>query len=333
MTYPVTIERPRDLSAAARRLHALQSKGAPIGGGLELLELYQHADPAAPDVLIPIRQIADVSTIRVSPGEVHIGAAATLAEVADSMGVKRYAWPLSEAAQSVGSPQIRAQATIAGTLLQRPRCWYFRNGISCYKNGGQTCPAVDGDNRYHAIFGGGPTHSVFHSDVGLALHALQAKIDLVTPGGDKTIAIADLYIDPQVDVTREHVLNPGEIIREIRIPKLPDRFVGTFMKIRERGSFDFAIVSVALIYNNYHGQFKNMLIFLGGVAPRPHVPQKTIDAIQFKKLSRALISPAADLAADGATPLAHNAYKIPMVKEIVREALEQTYEKLSWRPD
>lgn len=330
----VTLERPSDLAAASRRLAALQGKGAILGGGLELFEPSPDIHPGKPDILIPMRNLGATSYIHVRGEEVRIGASTTVAEIAESDFVKRFSWPLAEAAAAIGSPQIRAQATIAGNLLQRPRCWYFRNGFPCRKNGaGQGCPAESGDNRHHAIFDGGPTHSVFHSDLGLVLHALNATLVVVTPTGEKTMPVSELYMDPKTDVTREHVLKPGEIIREIRMPQLDARHVGTFMKIRERSGFDFAIVSVAMVYTNYYGQFRNMHIYLGGVAPRPYIPQGTIASLQKNKLSRQLIPRAAARAAEGAVPMAHNAYKIHIVNNLVQQALEKTYDRLSWKPD
>ncbi len=333
MTYPFKIERLASLQAAARRIADLQGRAAILGGGLELLDFARSGADQTPEILIPIRQIAPMSYIETRSGEIRIGAGTSIAEIADSTGIRRVAWPLTESANAVGSSQIRSQSTLAGNLLQRPRCWYFRNGISCFKNGGNTCPAATGDNRYHAIFGGGPTYSVFQSDPGLALCALQATLVIVSPDGERTMPVTDLYVDPKQDASREHVLKPGEIIREIRITPLTDRYVGTFMKIRERSGFDFATVSIALIYNNFHGRFKDIRVYLGGVAPRPYVPEKALNQIQYKKLGRGEIPPAADLAAEGAAPLEHNAYKIPMVKRLFREAFEVTYEKLSWRPD
>lgn len=334
MTFPVILERPKDMAAVSRRLAALDGKGAALGGGLEIFDPSDAMRSHLPEILIPMRQMANTSYIEIRGQTIRIGASTTIAEVSESTGIRRIAWPLSEAAAAVGSPQIRAQATVVGNLLQRPRCWYFRNGFSCYKNGGQTCPAETGDNRHHAIFDGGPTYSVSHSDISLALHALQASVVVVAPdGSERIVLIQDLYMDPKKDVTREHILKPGEIIREVQVPGLTDRFTGTFMKIRERGSFDFAIVSAAVVYNNYHGRFEGMKIFLGGVAPRPYIPQKTIEALQLKKLKRSLLAPAADLSADGATPLSQNAYKIPLVKNLVRRALESSYDKLSWKPD
>ena len=333
MTYPIQIEHPKDIAAAARRLATLQDKGAIVGGGIEILEQGRERHSPMPQILIPLRQIGNTSYVQIQGNEVRIGAATTIEEIAESAGIQRAAWPLGEAAAAVGSPQIRAQSTIAGNLLQRPRCWYFRQGFPCFKNGSQECPAENGDNRYHAIFDGGPTYSVFHSDLGLALHILDATLVIVSSEGEKIVPINQLYMDPKINVAREHTLKADEIIREIRMPVLSNRFTGTFMKVRERGSFDFAIVSVALVYNNFHGMFKGMKIFLGGVAPRPYIPQKTIDTLMYKKLNRQLIPPAADLAAEGATPLSQNAYKIPIVKNLVRKALLAAYEKLSWKPD
>lgn len=336
MTFPILIEKPGDLKTAAKRIATLGGKAAILGGGLDLLDQARNLqeDEPRPTVLIPLRLLPGTSYIEIRGEQLRIGAATTLAEIAESDGIRLSAWPLAEAAEAVGSPQIRNQATIAGNLLQRPRCWYFRSGIPCPKNGGaEKCPAVEGDNRYHAIFEGGPTWSVFHSDVGLALHALKASLVLVTPEGEKILPISELYVDPRQTPTREHSLRSGDIIREIRVPTLTERYTGIFWKVTERAGFDFALASIALVYNNHHGRFKDMRIFLGGVAPRPYIPQPTVNFIEYKKLSRDLIPKAAALAADGAEPLAHNAYKIPIVKNLVRKAFEVTYEKLSWKPD
>ena len=260
MSYPISIERPKTLASASKRLAALREKGALLGGGLEILDRLRHGDFAAPEVLIPLKAIGGTSYIQIRGEEVRIGASTTIAEIAESSGIRRVARLLTEAAAAVGSPQIRAQGTIAGNLLQRNRCWYLRNGFSCARNGGEECPAKTGDNRYHAIFGGGPTWSVFQSDIAMALYVLQARLVIISPEGERDLPISDLYMDPTIDPTREHKLKPGEIIREIRFNGLTDRFVSTFMKVRERGAFDFSIVSVALVYNKFHGRFKQMQI-------------------------------------------------------------------------
>lgn len=333
MTYPFVIERPKTLEAASRRLAALGPKGAAIGGGLEILDQFRRSGASRPDVIIPIRQIGATSFIEVRGGFLRVGSTTTLAEIADSTAIRGVAWPLSQAAADTGTPQIRAQATIAGSILQRPRCWYFRSGAPCAKNGGQDCFARLGENRYHAILDGGPTHSVFQSDVGLALMAMNARVVLSTPDGEKTINMTDLYTDPHTDVTREHQLGYGDIVKEIWIPQLSNRFTGTFLKIRERAGADFALVSVAVTYNNYHGRFKDVRIYMGGVAPRPYFPQKTFEYLMSNKLGREWLLPAAELAVEGAEALQHNAYKIGLAKTVVHRALLETYDRLTWKPD
>lgn len=336
MSYPFLLEKVRTLQDASRRIADSPGKAAVIGGGLEILDEVDSptAGSTRPDILIPIGQIPDTSYIHSRGDQLRLGAALTIAEIAESDAVRRLAWPLSEAAAAVGSPQIRAQGTLAGNLLQRPRCWYLRGGFSCHRSDGSDCPAVTGDHRYHAIFDGGPCWSVYHSDLGLALHALNAQLIILNPDGkEREMPVRDLYPDPKKDPLKFHTLQPGEIIREIRLAGLSNRYTGTFLKITERGAFDFALASVAVVYNNFHGRFKNIQLFLGGVAPRAYTPEAVVKTLSHQKLDRSLLAAAASHAADVAAPLPENGYKMSIVKNLVRRALEVTYDKLSWKPD
>jgi xanthine dehydrogenase YagS FAD-binding subunit len=205
---------------------------------------------------------------------------------------------LSEAAHAIATPQIRNVGTVGGNLCQRPRCWYFRlDGVNCLKKGGTTCYAADGENKYNAILGGGPSYVVHPSDLAPMLTAMGATVSVTGTGGK-----------------RENVLVDGDVITEVRVPPPAGR--STYIKFKERESLDFAMSSVAAVVSP-----GKVSLVLGGVAPVPWRCEKAEAFLAGKKLDEKTIAEAAQLATDGAKPLAKNGYKIPLTQALVRRAL------------
>jgi xanthine dehydrogenase YagS FAD-binding subunit len=222
--------------------------------------------------------------------------------------------------------QLRNLSTIGGNLCQRPRCWYFRlEDVICLKKGGTQCYAATGENKYNAILGGGPSFIVHPSDLAPMLLALDASLAIASPKGRRDVALANFFTLPKdSDLTKENVLDDGEVVVEISIPASAIAARSTYLKFKERSSLDFAMASVAAgIALDDDGNVSAARIVLGGVAPIPWRVPKAEDAMMGKALDDASIAQAAEIALAGAAPLEHNAYKIPLTKTLVRRALTQ----------
>lgn len=278
--------------------------------------------------IFPVEKVVSISSLKrlkgISgrpDGGMNIGALTSLADIAASTPIGEKYGVLAQAAAVVGSPQIREQATIGGTLCQRPRCWYFRSDLQCRKKGGRTCYAVSGENQYHAIFGGGPCFFVHPSDVAVALAALQAQLAIAGPSGTKTVKIADFFISPKQNIEKENVLSSGEIITEIRIPPVNGIAKSCYRKIMARRSWDFALTSVAVVLLFEDDRVRAARIVLGGVGPYPWRVEESEKLLEGNKLDASAAIAASEASITGAMPLKHNAYKLEMVKGAVEESI------------
>ena len=196
---------PRDLPQAFTMIKEAQAGGRSIaiaGGGSDLLGMVKERI-VSPDVLINLKAIKGLDQVAAASGGVSIGGLITLDSLSRHPVIRRQYAVLAEAAESVATPQIRNVGTLAGNVCQRPWCWYYRNGFKCYKAGGNTCYSINGENQFHAIFGGGPSFIVHPSDTAPALMALDAKFRIVGPSGERTVAAADFFTLPQNDAAKQ----------------------------------------------------------------------------------------------------------------------------------
>ena len=298
-----------------------KKSAAVVGGGSEYLQLMK-VRVATPDYLLNLKTIPGLSYIKEEGGGFRIGALTTLSEVEEHQGVKAKLLFLSEAAGEAASPQIRNAGTIAGNLCQRPFCWYFRSAShTCLRKGGEVCFTVAGDSRYHAILGAGPSYIVHPSDLAPVLVALDARIKIAGPAGEKTIPLEKFFVSPQVDYKHENILKPDEIVTEIQIslPKAGSK--GFYHKVRERQAWDHAIVSVATIVESSGGTARSARVVLGGVAPTPWRAPKAEEFLRGKKIDDATAQKAGEIALEGAQPLKDNVYKIGLAKSLIQRAL------------
>jgi len=258
-----------------------------------------------------------------SGGNLKIGALVTLAQLEANAEVRSKFPGLAEAAYSVAVPQIRNLGTVGGNLCQRPRCWYFRlEHVICLKKGGNECYAESGENKYHSIFGGGPSFIVHPSDLAPMLTALGASAVVVGPKGSRTVPLDKFFILPQDDVRRENVLETAEIITEIQVPASKVATRSTYLKFKERSSLDFALSAVAAALAIETGnRIQEARVVLGGVAPIPWRLPKVEAFLAGRNLDRTTLYEAGRLSVQGATPLARNGYKIPLTQALVRRAL------------
>ena len=297
---------------------------AAMGGGTDLLPQVRDGVVAA-ERLVGLAAIPGMAAIAETGGGLTIGAAATIADVAAHPVVRwRYA-ALAEAAGGLATPQIRNEGTIGGNLAQRPRCWYYRSPlIPCLKKGGDRCYALAGDTRLLCVTGGDRCYIVHPSDTAVALSSLDARLETAGPNGGRQLAMAEFFAGPGRDIRRENVLEPGELVSRIILPAdAPERSV--YLKVRERESGDFALVSVAaalsLDGNGAGAVIRQARVALGGVSPVPYRAAEVENYLAGRPAADVDLARAAALALPNATPLPQNAYKLPMSRNTVKRAL------------
>jgi xanthine dehydrogenase YagS FAD-binding subunit len=213
-------------------------------------------------------------------------------------------------------------ATVGGNLCQRPRCWYYRDHeIFCKHKGGPICYAVDGENAYHAILGGHECFIVHPSDLAPALIAYDARLTYAGPAGRKTIPLQDFFVGPEVDITRETVLQQNEVVEEVHLPPPGAGSRGVFLKVRDRNAWDFATLSVAAVLEMDGSTCHRARIVMGAVAPVPWPVPAADQVLSGATITENVATEAAEAAVRGAQPLSTNAYKVPLAKRLVRRAI------------
>jgi len=302
-------------------LDNLASEGAHVhAGGTDLLGCARD-EVFEVEKLVSISRLEELKGIaRSGDGGLRIGALTTISEIAQSTLVREGYPGLAQAAGDVASPQLRNQGTLGGNLCQRPRCWYFRGDFHCAKKGGDMCYAVEGENRYHAIFGGDPCYIVHPSDTAPMLVALGAELRISGAAGDRSMPLQDFFVLPDQDLSRENLLQPGEIVTEVLLPEAGG-VESSYRKIRERGAWDFALVSVALAVRMNGPTVTEANIVLGGVAPVPWRSEAAEGALTGKEPSPSVAADVAAAAVAGAQPLEQNAYKVLLAKGAIMESL------------
>jgi xanthine dehydrogenase YagS FAD-binding subunit len=244
----------------------------PIAGGTELLN-WMKEGIVVPVRLVDISRLPALDTIKVDGDHLRIGALARMATVADDAAVKREFPALAQALEKSASQQIRNMATMGGNLLQRTRCPYFRadTALACNKRQPDSgCSAIGGEDRSLAIFGGSEQCIATHpSDAAVALSAFEAVVRVQGPKGTREIALADLHRLPGNTPAQETSLAPGELIVEIRVPRSQRSQRSSYLKIRERASYEFALVSAAAALSLDGDTIRDVRLALGGVAPKP----------------------------------------------------------------
>src|SRR4051794_15706440 len=277
--HPFTLERPRDLAAALTLRAQAGRNDAPaeyIAGGTDMVQLLQEY-VRRPDQLVSLAGLLD-SRIDTGPQGLRIGAAATMAEVAAHPAVVERFPVISEALLESASPQVRNQATMGGNLLQRTRCPYFRDvgyAACSRRTPGSGCSAIGGENRWHAVLGTSENCIAANpSDLAVALIALDAAVEVQGANGRRTVAMVDFHRLPGAAPHLETVLEPGEVIAAITIPANPVARRSHYLKVRDRASFEFAIVSAAVALEMDGTRIRQARVALGGVGTKPwRVPQ------------------------------------------------------------
>jgi len=319
---PFTYERPATIADTIALLSGSGDGTRPLAGGTDLLTLMK-AEITAPEQLIDIKRLSDLAdTIVVTEHGLEIGALATLAEIETDPMVASLAPALAQAAALAATPQLRHMATLGGNLLQRPRCWYYRDAaIPCWLKGGDGCPAREGENQLHALFGDSPCVAVHPSDLATALTALDATIVIRGPSGERAVPIEEFFASPEDGRRTENTLGPDELIVSIRIPSQPAGSSSTYMKTMDRKVWAFALVSAAVALGVRDGKVSHARIVLGGVAAIPWRVHAVEQALLGAEPTEDVFTRAVDITLSDARPLEHNAYKAPLARALVQRAL------------
>lgn len=319
---PFDYHRPASEDAALAVADA-HPDAAFIAGGTDLLQLCKQGS-AAPARLIDISRLP-LDRIEPRTDVLRIGALARMADVAQHPEIRRDYQALVQAIEASASPQVRNLATVGGNLLQRTRCAYFRSvDLPCNKRQrGSGCAARDGENRLHAIFGASPQCAATHaSDLAVALLALDASVHLARHDATRVLPIAELFRPPADTPERDTALAPGELIVAVEVPRGGAAQRSVYLKLRDRASFEFAVVSVAVALQIEDDVIRSVRLAAGGVGTVPWRLAASETALAGSRVEPAAFAAAAARAADGAQPLSQNGFKIELLRRTVRRALE-----------
>ena len=294
-----------------------------LAGGLDSFDWFKDRIKR-PNVVVDIGGIAELSGISdAGPGGIEIGAMTSLTEVVNHPRVQSEYPLLAEAAGHVATPQIRNQGTLGGNVSQDTRCWYYRSGWPCYRAGGNTCYAAapEAMNREHAIMGRSRCVAVNPSDTAPALIALDAKMIVEDTGGPATYDAEDFFIGPSIDIERMTVMRDDNLLTRIYVPPFWANASHYYEKVRDRGSWDFSLVSVAAAFQMSGNTIEDARIAVNGVAPYPVRLDAVERLVRGTSGDEATQDAAGDLAVEGAAALKYNDYKIPMMRNLVRRAV------------
>ena len=314
---PRTLEEAVGVLARSRRDG---TRAVVTGGGSDLLGLIKER-LVLPDLLVNLKAVGGMDRVTVDGDVTRIGGLITLDALGRDPVVKQQYRALSDAANSVGTPQIRNTGTLAGNVCQRPWCWYLRNGFPCYKNGGDQCFARGGENQLHAIFGTGPSYIVHPSDTAPALVALDASFRIVGTAGERVVRARDFFVLPAQDPARENVLSDADILVEIVLPAARPTTRSTYEKVLDREAWTHALVSAAVVLDMDGTVCRRARLVLGGVAPVPWDRPRVAALLEGQRMTRELAAKAADAAVEDARPLSKNGYKVPLTRALVRRTL------------
>ncbi len=319
---------PNTAAEAQRVLAENGSDAWVMAGGLDSFDWLKDRIKK-PQVLVDLSGIDELRGVRTtSDGGIEIGAMTTLTDVANHPEIKKNYGVLAEAVSVVASPQIRNQGTLGGNISQDVRCWYYRGGWPCYRAGGDTCFADTpvGRNREHAIFGADRCVAVHPSDSVPALIALDAKFVVQGSKGQRVMDAEDYFIGPDIDITKINVLQPGDLLTAIRIPATYAGAKFFFEKVRDRNVWDFPLMNVASAMKLSGNNIQDIRIAVNAVSPRPMRLKKVEAAVRGKSATPETGEMAGKMAVEGAVPLQFNAYKIPLMRNLVKRAIGGTQE-------
>jgi xanthine dehydrogenase YagS FAD-binding subunit len=313
---------PNSITDAQKLLEQQGEDAWVLAGGMDSFDWLKDRIKK-PKVVVDLSGIAELKGIRATADGIEIGAMTTLTEVVQHPLIREKYKLLAESAELVASPQIRNQGTIGGNVSQDARCWYYRAGWPCYRAGGNICYAdtPEGRNREHAILHAERCVAVNPSDTAPALIALDAKFVIRGSNGERIVDAEDYFIGPDINITRLHILQPGELLTSIRIPSTWAGAKFYFEKVRDRNVWDFPLLNVASAMTISGNTIERIRIAVNGAAARPLRLKAVEEAVRGKPANAATGEMAGKLAVQGAVPLQFNAYKIPLMRNLVKRAI------------
>ena len=313
---------PAGLDDAISLLDKYGNDAMVLAGGLDSMDWLKDRI-RRPRYVVDLGAIEGLRGVKASGDGVEIGAMTTLTEVVRSPLLREKFGVLMEGAEKAASPQIRNQGTIGGNVSQDTRCWYYRAGWSCYRAGGNICYAdtPTAVNREHAIFGADRCVAVNPSDTAPALIVLDAKMVIRSAQGERIVDAQDYFIGPGTDITRLTVLQPGELLTSIRIPGTWAGAQFYVEKVADRKVWDFPLVNIAAAIKTSGNTIQGMRMAVNAVAARPMRLEAVEAFVAGKPRNADTANAAGDIAVQGAIALAHNAYKIPMMRNLVKRAI------------
>lgn len=316
---PFSYARPASLDDALR---LLRSGAAALAGGTDLLGLMKDGI-AAPERLVDLTGVPGLRGWQRERGKgVRIGALTPLVDLETSAELAAILPIVPASLRDAATVQLRTMGTVGGNLLQRNRCWYFRDdAFPCWLKGGDRCFAREGDSRHHALLGARECVAVAPSDLAPALIACDASVTLRGGRGSRTIPLSDLYVTPTGPRRVEHTIRAGEIIVEVRVPERAIGRRGAYLKAMERKAWTFAQVSVAAAARMVDGKARDARVVVGGVAPVPWRVPAAERALEGSALDDTSCERAAEAILAGAEPLRDNGYKLPLARELIRRSL------------
>ena len=296
---------------------ATRGRLLPMAGGMDLLGLMKDYI-VSPERVVSIRNLDQ--TMTAAEGGLRIGAAVKIADLVEHAQARRLYPALVTAAEDVGTPQIRNVGTVGGNIMQRPRCWYFRNEeFNCLKKGGSRCFAVEGENQYHAIFGDGPCHIVHPSSLAVPVIAYGGRFRVAGPNGAREIDAGQFFQMPNQNLYGETLLQPDEIITHVLLPEPGQRSATYEVRFKQSHDWPLAAASVNLVMSGL--TVKSARVVMGAVAPIPWRAQAAERVLAGKAITEAIATEAAAAAVAGARPMTGNAYKIQIAKTAVKRAI------------
>lgn len=290
-----------------------------LAGGTDLISLmkdYLHT----PKRVVNIKNIKELEGIQKTADGLRIGALVTMDELAKNADVKAEYKSLADAAAGIPSPQIRHMGTAGGDLCQRPRCWYYRQGMGLMGMKDGKSLVADGENKYHSIFGSGPAYFVSASSLGPALIALNAKVKLVSSKGTREVPVAQFFVVPKDEASREIALQPNELLTEILVPASAGTHSATY-EVRQKEALDWPLATASVALTMKGNTVSAARIVMGHVAPTPHESAAAEKALVGKSITTATAEAAAKAAVADAKPLSQNAYKVTLARTAVKRAL------------
>ena len=293
-----------------------------LAGGLDSFDWLKDRIKK-PNTVVDLSGVEELKGIRETGQGLEIGAMTTLTEIAQHPLIKAKYSLLAQSAELVASTQIRNQGTIGGNVSQDTRCWYYRAGWPCYRAGGNICYADTpvGRNREHAILHAERCVAVNPSDTAPALIALDAKFVIRNRKGERVVNAEDYFVGPEIDITRLTVLQPGDLLTAVRIPSTWAGAQFYFEKVRDRNVWDFPLMNVASAMVLSGDTIQQVRVAVNGAAARPLRLKAVENAIRGKQRSIATAEMAGNLAVQGAVPLQFNAYKIPLMRNLVKRSI------------